>query len=92
VTLFRIGILPDDHLLRNGRGSGSLEAAICKHRRLGGCWAGLLGGAVTALAVVLAAIPPAEAEPWRYMAKVIGGCVVLTLLGRWLFLSSAKAE
>ena len=60
--------------------------------RLGGRWAGLVGGAVTALAIVLAVIPPAEAEPWRYMAKVIGGCVVLTLLGRWLFLSSAKAE
>jgi len=60
--------------------------------RLGGRWAGLVGGAVTALAIVLAAIPPAEAEPWRYMAKVIGGCVALTLLGRWLFLSSAKAE
>jgi hypothetical protein len=58
--------------------------------RMGGRWAGLVGGAVTALAIVLAAIPPAGAEPWRYMAKVIGGCVVLTVFGRWLFLSSLR--
>lgn len=60
--------------------------------RLGGRWAGLVGGAVTALAIVLAAIPPAGADPWRYMAKVIGGCVLLTLLGRWLFISSLRRQ
>jgi hypothetical protein len=58
--------------------------------RLGGRWAGLMGAAVTALAIILASIPPAEAEPWRYMAKVIGGCVLLTLLGRWLYMSSLR--
>ena len=60
--------------------------------RLGGHWAGLVGSAVTALAIVLAAIPPAEAEPWRYMAKVIGGCVMLTLIGRWLYISSLRPK
>ncbi len=58
--------------------------------RSGGRWAGAVGGAVTALAVIVVAIPPPEAEPWRYMAKVLGGCVLFTFAGRWLFVSSSS--
>jgi amino acid transporter len=53
--------------------------------RSGGRWSGTLGCTVTALATVLVAIPPPEAEPWRYVAKVVGGSVLLAVTGRWLF-------
>ncbi len=59
--------------------------------RSGGRWSGIVGGSVTALATVLVALPPPEAEPWRYAAKVVGGCVVLAVIGRWLFVSSARS-
>jgi amino acid transporter len=58
--------------------------------RSGGRWAGAVGGAITMLAIVVVTIPPLEAEPLRYMAKVIGGCVLLAVAGRWLFVASQE--
>ena len=60
--------------------------------RSGARWSGFIGGAVTSLAVILAAIPPPEAEPWHYLAKVIGGCALLAAAGRWLFVSSQRPK
>jgi amino acid transporter len=58
--------------------------------RAGGRWSGIVGGTVSALGTVLIALPPPEAEPWRYVAKVVGGCALLAVVGRWLFVSSGR--
>jgi amino acid transporter len=55
--------------------------------KFGQRWAGAAGGSITALAIVLSAVPPAGiASVWIFELKVVGGSLLLALAARPLFL------
>lgn len=51
---------------------------------------GALGFATTLLAIVVAMIPPADADPFWYIVKAIGGCIVFQAVGLAFFLNGRR--
>jgi hypothetical protein len=50
---------------------------------------GAVGALISALAVLLSMIPPPDVRSvWLFEFKVVGGCLLFALLGRFIFLRS----
>jgi amino acid transporter len=61
--------------------------------KFGQRWAGATGAVVSAIAMVLSAIPPpGVASVWLFELKVVGGTVLLVLAGRMIFARSQAAR
>jgi amino acid transporter len=61
--------------------------------KFGQRWAGATGAIVSAIAMVLSAIPPpGVASVWLFELKVVGGTVLLVLAGRMIFARSQAAR
>ena len=61
--------------------------------KFGQRWAGTTGAIVSAIAIVLSAIPPpGVASVWLFELKVVGGTLLLVLAGRVIFARSQAAR
>jgi glutamate:GABA antiporter len=61
--------------------------------KFGQRWAGATGAIVSAIAIVLSAIPPpGVASVWLFELKVVGGTLLLVLAGRLIFARSQAAR
>ncbi len=61
--------------------------------KFGQRWAGSTGAIVSAIAIVLSAIPPpGVASVWLFELKVVGGTLLLVLAGRLIFARSQAAR
>ena len=60
--------------------------------KFGQRWAGLAGGSIGVIGVILSVVPPSDvASVWLFELKVIGGTLLLTLAGRLVFSRAAHA-
>jgi amino acid transporter len=61
--------------------------------KFGQRWAGTTGAIVSAIAIVLSAVPPpGVASVWLFELKVVGGTLLLVLAGRMIFARSQAAR
>ncbi len=60
--------------------------------RAGAILVGTVGFLTTAFAIVCAFFPPEGTDPWLYVAKIVGGCLLLMLLGWGLYRSGRRTD
>jgi amino acid transporter len=68
-------------LIHRQRAETTAEVMLAPGGRLGAFALSLSGLAITLFAMIVATIPPPEADPWAFRAKVLGGAAGFVLFG-----------
>ena len=76
----------------SGKGTAPEAAIIIPGGRFGSFLVAIVGFLTTAVAIVCALMPPGNSNPFKYEAKILGGCAMLLGFGWVLYKRGRKSE